>query len=449
MNRGNLRADIFKKEADFATFERILHEGLEIHEIELYAYQLMHNHYHLALRPLVDGESMWVISSPNAVDPDGLQEAEIRVKVFSQEIIDLANDPNAILGPNDPRYPAVMRYFAAQADACGEDGNYFRRNLRSKQRMFESKRHAGIRRTVLNQINLRQSRRNIVNGSGTIAGLVYGSVALPAAGLATPALPTASASQQLAIGNFASNPIGGGVISGGLGGALITLDRGGSVGDAAYNGVTGMFLGYAASGGTVNGGRNRVFSGIVPSSNPFAVSRYCVGAHSSARYLPPGTASSMSVREMQTFLGIQTNGYAPEGTATRIFSDSRTSFTATRPKGTGYTYEVIQRTDVNWNRVRTGGDSRALNMTNAEAARRYGLAPQLDDDNFATLHHIGQDARGPLAEASTRYHGGGKPGQDILHSQYGRSQPHPTHQPNRKQFNVDTREYWKWRAPNE
>ena len=56
LNRGNLRAGIFKKEADFAAFERILHEGLEIHEIELYAYQLMHNHYHLVLRPLVDGE---------------------------------------------------------------------------------------------------------------------------------------------------------------------------------------------------------------------------------------------------------------------------------------------------------------------------------------------------------------------------------------------------------
>jgi len=56
LNRGNLRADIFKKEADYAAFERILHEGLEIHEVELYCYQLMSNHYHLVLRPLVDGE---------------------------------------------------------------------------------------------------------------------------------------------------------------------------------------------------------------------------------------------------------------------------------------------------------------------------------------------------------------------------------------------------------
>ena len=37
-------------------FERILHEGLEIHQIELYSYQLMTNHYHLVLRPLIDGE---------------------------------------------------------------------------------------------------------------------------------------------------------------------------------------------------------------------------------------------------------------------------------------------------------------------------------------------------------------------------------------------------------
>lgn len=56
LNRGNLRADIFKKEADFAAFEQILHEGLQIHNVELYAYQLMSNHYHLVLRPLVDGE---------------------------------------------------------------------------------------------------------------------------------------------------------------------------------------------------------------------------------------------------------------------------------------------------------------------------------------------------------------------------------------------------------
>ena len=56
LNRGNLRADIFRKEADFAAFERILHEGLQCYRIELYSYQLMSNHYHLVFRPLIDGE---------------------------------------------------------------------------------------------------------------------------------------------------------------------------------------------------------------------------------------------------------------------------------------------------------------------------------------------------------------------------------------------------------
>ena len=56
LNRANMRAAIFKKEADYIAFEKILHEGLEIHEVELYSYQLMPNHYHLVLRPLIDGE---------------------------------------------------------------------------------------------------------------------------------------------------------------------------------------------------------------------------------------------------------------------------------------------------------------------------------------------------------------------------------------------------------
>lgn len=56
LNRGNLRATIFHKDADFEAFERILHEALQIHQVELYSYQLMPNHYHLVIRPLLDGE---------------------------------------------------------------------------------------------------------------------------------------------------------------------------------------------------------------------------------------------------------------------------------------------------------------------------------------------------------------------------------------------------------
>ena len=124
-----------------------------------------------------------------------------------------------------------------------------------------------------------------------------------------------------------------------------------------------------------------------------------------------------------------------------------TQWTATRPRGTHQTYRVTQRNDINWNQVRTAGDARFIGKTNAEAAAR-GLPPQLPDGNFATLHHLGQDSRGPLVEASTRYHGVGKYGQDILHSVYGRSTPNPRFPINRRAFGVDTREYWRWRVLN-
>jgi len=44
LNRGNLRATIFHKEEDFAAFERIPYEALQIHQIELFSFQLMPNH---------------------------------------------------------------------------------------------------------------------------------------------------------------------------------------------------------------------------------------------------------------------------------------------------------------------------------------------------------------------------------------------------------------------
>jgi hypothetical protein len=40
-NHGNLRADIFKKEGDFVAFEQILFEGLQVHQVEIFSYQLM------------------------------------------------------------------------------------------------------------------------------------------------------------------------------------------------------------------------------------------------------------------------------------------------------------------------------------------------------------------------------------------------------------------------
>ena len=56
LNRGNARATIFHKEADFEAFERILAEGLERYDVQLFAFQLMPNHWHLVLRPNQAGE---------------------------------------------------------------------------------------------------------------------------------------------------------------------------------------------------------------------------------------------------------------------------------------------------------------------------------------------------------------------------------------------------------
>ncbi|MCB2309227.1 hypothetical protein LGL08_21915 [Clostridium estertheticum] len=131
----------------------------------------------------------------------------------------------------------------------------------------------------------------------------------------------------------------------------------------------------------------------------------------------------------------------------KIFSEEKKQWTANRPKGTKQTYEVYQRNDIEWEHIRTDGKSGFIGKTNSQAAAS-GLAPQLSDGNFATLHHTGQDSRGALAEASTRYHGVGKYGQDILHSQYGKNKPNPKFPIDRKKFSVDTREYWKFRVEN-
>ena len=56
LNRANLAAPLFRKEGDFVAFEKALHEALQIYDVELFAYQIMTNHWHLVLRPGVDGE---------------------------------------------------------------------------------------------------------------------------------------------------------------------------------------------------------------------------------------------------------------------------------------------------------------------------------------------------------------------------------------------------------
>ena len=55
MNRGNGRMTVFGDDEDFAAFERVLEEATERYEgIELIAYCLMPNHWHLVVHPTED-----------------------------------------------------------------------------------------------------------------------------------------------------------------------------------------------------------------------------------------------------------------------------------------------------------------------------------------------------------------------------------------------------------
>lgn len=51
LNWGNGRATIFHDDADFAAFARVLAEGLTRYPVDLYAWCLMSNHWHLVLSP--------------------------------------------------------------------------------------------------------------------------------------------------------------------------------------------------------------------------------------------------------------------------------------------------------------------------------------------------------------------------------------------------------------
>jgi putative transposase len=56
LNRGNGRSEIFHNPEDYFAFEQVLAEGLEGYDVSLFCYQLMPDHWHLVLRPNVDGE---------------------------------------------------------------------------------------------------------------------------------------------------------------------------------------------------------------------------------------------------------------------------------------------------------------------------------------------------------------------------------------------------------
>lgn len=56
LNRGVGRREIFRKEEDFAAFERVMGHALQAVRIDLFAYCIMPNHWHLLLRPRRAGQ---------------------------------------------------------------------------------------------------------------------------------------------------------------------------------------------------------------------------------------------------------------------------------------------------------------------------------------------------------------------------------------------------------
>ncbi|NHZ93962.1 hypothetical protein F2P45_33955 [Massilia sp. CCM 8733] len=104
--------------------------------------------------------------------------------------------------------------------------------------------------------------------------------------------------------------------------------------------------------------------------------------------------------------------------------------------------------------VRTSGAKQGRDLTNAEAAARFGIGPILPDGSIATLHHSQQNAMGPLFEASTRYHRIANAQRAPLHP-FGAAQ-HPDFPLGRGPGSlrdafqkVDSLQYWKNRGQQE
>ncbi|REK18985.1 MAG: hypothetical protein DWQ37_02670 [Planctomycetota bacterium] len=61
LNRGNGRMRLFHKPEDYQAFERVLAEGLERYPLDLLAYCVMPNHWHLVARPhTVEALGRWL-----------------------------------------------------------------------------------------------------------------------------------------------------------------------------------------------------------------------------------------------------------------------------------------------------------------------------------------------------------------------------------------------------
>jgi hypothetical protein len=103
-------------------------------------------------------------------------------------------------------------------------------------------------------------------------------------------------------------------------------------------------------------------------------------------------------------------------------------------KKTGQKFKVTQRNDINPNYVVKSGQDAGLR--NIDLLKK-GRAPYTSADEQVILHHMGQNAKGPLVEVTKDTH---KP---LLHKQYGINEPHPTNPVVRSEFDSIREEYWK------
>ncbi len=149
------------------------------------------------------------------------------------------------------------------------------------------------------------------------------------------------------------------------------------------------------------------------------------------------------------------DGYTPKLKVIKTFPNNKTftrvvEFQASA-SGTGLTYRVYQRNDIDWDLVRTRGTKKGLGYTNLEAAVNFGYAPLLSDGYLVNLHHSQQKSIGPLFEASTKYHYIANACRLPLHPYNGKPHPYfPMTKTIRDAFKkVDTREYWMARGLDE
>ena len=61
INRGNNRQEIFQKDQDYRAFVDLMKEGKGLYPVDLLAYCIMPNHFHMVVRPMKGGElSKWM-----------------------------------------------------------------------------------------------------------------------------------------------------------------------------------------------------------------------------------------------------------------------------------------------------------------------------------------------------------------------------------------------------